>query len=395
LKDVGVARSFAAALLVLALAALAAPPARAQSPEDSLAALKRVELERIQREARQNREAASRLKGQESRAMSQLRRTERSLSRTEARLRALRSRRQRLDLQLDVTRVDLQRKLGDLDEQRARLGRRLRALYKFGPARELEFLLSTQTFAQLLARWDYLVMVARQDRQMLEDVQSRKEVVETLEHRLRGHLSEVDRTTRQTSGENKRLAAQRAARRDVIRDIQTQREAFEAAAAELEKTARDIRNLLATLERRRSQAPVPYTGDFARGQGALDWPVRGQVVGRFGLESNPRFPSVKVPNNGIDIEAAIGTPVRAVARGRVDYTAEEYGTYGQIVILNHGDSYYTLYGHLSDIAVSVGQEVPAGHVIGRSGDTGSLKGPVLHFEVRRGGTALNPQDWLR
>ena len=66
-----------------------------------------------------------------------------------------------------------------------------------------------------------------------------------------------------------------------------------------------------------------------------------------------------------------------------------------VLILNHGDSYYTLYGHLSDIAVKVGQEVAAGAVIGRSGDTGSLKGAVLHFEVRRGGTALNPQDWLR
>ena len=61
----------------------------------------------------------------------------------------------------------------------------------------------------------------------------------------------------------------------------------------------------------------------------------------------------------------------------------------------YGDSYYTLYAHLSEIAVAVGQDVTAGQTIGRSGDTGSLKGAVLHFEVRRGGTALNPEDWLR
>jgi len=100
-------------------------------------------------------------------------------------------------------------------------------------------------------------------------------------------------------------------------------------------------------------------------------------------------------NNGIDIQASIGTPVHVVAKGRVDYTSEDYGTYGQMIIVNHGDGYYTLYGHLSSIAVATGQEVTAGQTIGQSGDTGSLKGPVLHFEIRKGSTALNPQSWLR
>ena len=65
------------------------------------------------------------------------------------------------------------------------------------------------------------------------------------------------------------------------------------------------------------------------------------------------------------------------------------------MILNHGDGYFTLYAHLSEILVSVGQTITAGQIVGRVGDTGSLKGPILHFEVRKGGTALNPQDWLR
>ena len=68
---------------------------------------------------------------------------------------------------------------------------------------------------------------------------------------------------------------------------------------------------------------------------------------------------------------------------------------GQLVILNHGDGYYTLYGHLSSISVSVGNEVASGQTVGRSGETGSLKGPVLHFEVRKGGQSLNPLQWLQ
>jgi murein DD-endopeptidase MepM/ murein hydrolase activator NlpD len=277
-------------------------------------------------------------------------------------------------------------------------------MYKYGPARDLELLFSTASFAQLMARWDYLVMVGEQDRLLMEEVRARKELVETLERRLASHLQEVDRTSRQTSSENERLAKQRRDREKTVREIRTQRQAYEAAAAELERTARQIQGLLARLEQqRRAEAerarqqgrePVPYTGDFARGQGSLDWPLRGEIVGRFGPETHPRFNTTTI-NNGIDIRAAIGTPVRAVAKGRVDFTSEDYGTYGQMVILNHGDGYYSLYGHLSDISVSNGQEVSAGQVIGRSGDSGSLKGPVLHFEVRKGAGALDPQSWLR
>ena len=91
----------------------------------------------------------------------------------------------------------------------------------------------------------------------------------------------------------------------------------------------------------------------------------------------------------------IGTSVRAVAKGRVDYVSEDFGTYGQMVVVNHGDGYYTLYGHLSSISVASGAEMGAGQLIGYSGDTGSLKGPVLHFEVRKGAQPLNPERWLK
>src|SRR5262249_27687136 len=133
-------------------------PSQAPSP-DSLEAQKRRELDELNRQAREKREAARQLKGQESRAMVQLRRTEKELGATRRRLRALENRRRNLDVELQVTRADLERNLDALTRQKARLARRLRALYKYGAARELEFLLSTSSFGQLLARWDYVVMI--------------------------------------------------------------------------------------------------------------------------------------------------------------------------------------------------------------------------------------------
>ena len=381
---------------LLLLVALALPvAARAQ---DSLEISKQRELEETRRQARESRAMAQQLKGKETQALGQLHRTDRELSLTRNRLRNLLRRRQNLGQQLELTRTDLQMSIHSLTGARERLRHRLRSIYKVGPARDLEVLLSQQSFAQLLARWDFLLMVAEQDRQLMEEVRDRKVQVEQLESRLAGHLTQIERTTRLTTGENKRLNKLRIQRATQVQSIQTQRQAYEAAAAELERSARALQSLLVRLEQKRRNetsrgAPEPYSGDFAKGQGSLEWPVRGNLVGRFGPETHPRF-GTTINNNGVDISAQIGTPVRTVGKGRVEYTSEDYASYGPIVIINHGDGYFTLYAHLSEILVTVGQEIPAGQIIGRVGDTGSLKGPELHFEVRKGGTALNPEDWL-
>ena len=385
----------------LVAAAFAAGPALAQ---DSLEALKRKELDEISRQVKENRQRAAELKSREGKVVTQLKRTERDLSVTRRRLEGLQRRQRQLDNQLDVTRANLQRSVQSLDQQRQRLARRLRNVYKTGANRDMEFMLSAQSFGQLLARWDYLVMVAEQDRLIMEDIRGRKEQVEADQQRLEVNLTQTADNAKRTTSENRRLASLRQERASTVKTIQTQRQAYEAAAAELERTARSIRSLLATLEakrkeeaaRARSEGRVvqPYSGDFAKGQGALDWPLRGSVVGRFGNETHPKWGTV-TPNNGIDIEAAIGSAVRAVAKGRVEYTSDDYGTYGQMIILNHGDGYFTLYGHLSQILVAVGGEVAPGQTIARSGDSGSLKGPILHFEVRKGGTPLDPRQWLQ
>ena len=378
-------------------------PARAQQ-EDSLEAVKRQELQELQRQAREKRQQAGQLRGQETKALGALKRTERELSGTRRRIKALNSRRQRLDQQLEVTRVNLQRSIESLGNQRQRLAKRLRHLYMMGPAREMEFLISTASFAGLMMRWDFLQMVAEQDRLLLEGVRTEKEHVEANERRLQGNLSEVARNTQRSQRESSKLANLRQSRASTVRQIQSKRSEYEAAAAELERSARAVAALLARLERqRRAEAerarvqgrdPQPYSGNFAQGQGQLDWPVNGSIIGRMGLETHPRF-GTQVRNDGIDISVPVGTAVRAVAKGRVDFANDDYEGIGGMVVLNHGDGYYTIYSHLSDVNVSTGIEVASGTVIGRSGETGSLKGPMLHFEVRKGSSPMNPESWLR
>ena len=389
-------------LLVAALV-LAAPTAVGLA-QDSLETAKRQELEALQRQAQEKRAQAGALRGQETRALGALKRTERELMGTRRRLRALGTRRARLDQQLELTRANLQRSVESLQNQRSRLAKRLRSIYMVGPAREMEFLVSTRSFAGLMMRWDFLQMVAEQDRLLLDNVRSEKEHVEANERKLEGNLTEVQRNAQKSARESNKLANLRQSRASTVREIQSKRSEYEAAAAELERSARALAGLLARLERqRRAEAerargegrnPQPYSGDFIRGQGQLDWPVQGSIVGRMGLETHPRF-GTQVRNDGIDIAVPLGTPVHAVAKGRVDFANDDYEGVGGMVVLNHGDGYYTIYSHLSDVSVSTGTEVAPGAVIGHSGETGSLKGPMLHFEVRKGSSPMNPESWLR
>ena len=402
--------------LAVLIALAAATPAHAQTDslestrkqvkeQSQIEAAKRRELEDIRRQAAESHAAATRLKGQESKVLAQLRRIERDLGGTRRRLRNLEEKRRLLDRQLVSTQATLEQSVVSLGQQRGRLARRLRNLYKFGLERELEFLLSTRSFGQLMARWDFLVRVAQQDRQLLDDITAKREQVQETKQELETNLTKLQRNARDTETQNRRLADLRQERRSSVETIRTQRESYEAAAAELDQTARSLQRLLADLERKRKaentraiaqgRNPQPYTGEFARGRGQIEWPVRGPVVGHFGPEKHPRFGTTTL-NNGIDIQAAAGTPVQAAGKGRVDFTSDDYGTFGEIVVLNHGDGYYTLYGHLSEILVSQGQEVQPGQPVGRVGDSGtSLKGTVLHFELRKGGAALNPEDWLK
>jgi murein DD-endopeptidase MepM/ murein hydrolase activator NlpD len=122
------------------------------------------------------------------------------------------------------------------------------------------------------------------------------------------------------------------------------------------------------------------------------WPVNGHVLSRYGDREDP-FSGEGAIHTGVDLSAAIGTPVHAAADG-VIYQAEYAGRYGKMVIIEHGNGMTTRYAHLSRFDVVPGQEIRRGEVLGYSGNTGRVTAPHLHFEVRVGGSPVNPYPYL-
>jgi murein DD-endopeptidase MepM/ murein hydrolase activator NlpD len=138
-------------------------------------------------------------------------------------------------------------------------------------------------------------------------------------------------------------------------------------------------------------AAHPAPVKVAEPAGALPsfrWPVRGRVITSFGPKPNG------LQNDGIDLAVPKGTPIKAADDGVVAYAGNELKGYGNLVLIRHSNGYVTAYAHASEILVRRGETVKRGQVIAKSGETGSVKSPELHFEIRKGATPVDPAQFL-
>jgi len=132
---------------------------------------------------------------------------------------------------------------------------------------------------------------------------------------------------------------------------------------------------------------------FSRLKGRLPPPVKGEIVSRFGPSRSGNYNSFTF-QSGIDIKVERGEPVRSVFKGKIMF-AEWLKGYGNLLIIDHGENYYSLYAHVQEFFKQKGEKVGAGEVIATAGDTGSIKGLCLHFEVRHHGKPVDPLKWLK
>jgi murein DD-endopeptidase MepM/ murein hydrolase activator NlpD len=193
-----------------------------------------------------------------------------------------------------------------------------------------------------------------------------------------------------------------AKRRGLLAKVRDERAYHERMVGELTEAARRLEAFIGDLQakqRRLARIPPPKGGiappgiGFGSLRGRLPWPTQGRITAAFGAQVHPRF-GTRTFRNGVDIEANEGRDVAAVYGGHVIYTGWFKG-YGNLVILDHDNEYYTLYAHMADIGVNEGDDVRQGQRLGTVGDTGSLEGPRLYFEVRFQGKPQDPEQWLR
>ena len=189
------------------------------------------------------------------------------------------------------------------------------------------------------------------------------------------------------------LDKEKARRQRLLTEIREEGALRQAAIASLKQAAKDLDKTIAALHEEVARAPVKGDGSFPRHKGLLKMPVNGRIISKFGKYKNPELNIVNF-RSGIDIAARQGEPIHAVYQGRVLY-ADWFKGYGNMLILDHGDGFYTVYAHAQELFKKKGEAVATHEVIATVGETASMTGTALYFEVRHRGIPEDPMKWLK
>jgi murein hydrolase activator len=272
---------------------------------------------------------------------------------------------------------------------------RLRVQYMEGRFGYWKTLLASDSYSDFQRRLQYLSAVSERDYALMGTFRTDMTHMEHAERQREearvGMLSYKQSTEKQLA----EMKSVKKEKKVYLTKITHEKESYEHALQELERSASRIDSLLRELEQRRRAAAVrPPTGAIApRGvKGALPWPADGSIISFFGRQKHPAF-NTYVQRRGIEIKTVEGSAIHAVMPGSVVY-ADWLKGYGLVIILDHANGFFSLYAHASKILVTVGAQVGAGQAIGETGDTGMTGENTLYFELRQGAEPLDPLQWL-
>lgn len=384
-------------LLVLSLLLVAVPVEAQQTPEARLRA-RRHELDRIRREREQLEQRMKQLQSSVHDLSEEVAIIERQAEATARVVRSLDNQLTAINAEVGDATGNLVRAEDELVMKRAILSRRLADIYKRGPLYAVEVILSAESFGELVARYKYLHLLAQRDRALVSRVEQLRDQIQRQRSLLVRLRNDVLINRVEKSAEEQRL---RELERQRETNLATLRRSARQTQARLERIERDearLTDVIATLEaeRRRAESRGNARREAStfstRDLGRLDWPVEGDIIYRFGRVVNPNNTTTRW--NGIGIAAETGTAVRSIAAGQVK-VAKPFGTYGLTVIVQHSGGDYSIYGSLSRIDVQEGAIVSKGYTLGAVGSADPELPPHLHFEIRPGGRAVDPLDWLQ
>ena len=298
---------------------------------------------------------------------------------------------------------DILKNENELESLRIRYKQRVLKAYKKGNLTDLEKVISSTTWRQAIYRTHYLKLISNIEKKLTKKIEkllvdiSRQKV--ELEVVLRDNLNlKRDKQTQITSYRNMRINREKELNR--IRNDKNALTSYvsekEEGIQQLEKIIKRVLEDKARFERElriRQQQETLKTKSFKALKGQLPWPADGRIISKFGRQWNSKLKTT-TENPGIDIKGKPGSSIRTVLGGVVTTITYIRG-YGTTIIVDHGGGFYTVYSHVTNIQTNVDSQVRNGDVIAYMGDSGSINGSKLHFEIWGKGQKLDPEKWLR
>lgn len=272
---------------------------------------------------------------------------------------------------------------GRIEQQKRMLARRMRALYKLGEQGTLQAIFSSQSASELDRNLAYLKRVADRDYELIRDFEGNLKSLEESRTKLKKNVKRLVNLERLLKAQEKDLAQQQDSKSRLLTRLRGSRKAYLQQLKGLRQKAGGLAG--------ESEIASLMNETFFERKGSLGLPTNGVISKAFGLDQHERF-KFKLSHKGVFLSTKRGEPIKAVFPGEVSFVGKIPG-YGNAVILDHGDHYYSVYCNGEKVEVKKGQKVSEGEVLGSAGRN-SVGKPGLYFEIRHFSDPVDPTHWV-
>ena len=303
---------------------------------------------------------------------------------------------------INILKKDINTKENELNTLTERYEQRIINTYLKGRVSDLEKVLSSTSWRQAVYRTQYLKIISTIEQKMTKEIEGLLLTINKNKLKLESLLRQSISLKREKQKQMTSLRKMRIKREKELTRIRQDKSALAnymqekgAGVKQLESIIKKVLEDKARSEREeriRQQQEALKTKEFNLLRGQLPWPTEGRVISKFGKQWNSRLKTT-TDNPGIDIKGQPGSPIRSTMSGIITTITYIRG-YGTTIIVDHGGGFYTVYSHVTNIQTNVDSEVRSGDVIAYMGDSGSVNGSKLHFEVWGKGQKLDPEKWL-
>jgi murein hydrolase activator len=348
------------------------------------------EYKKIQKQIREHKEKLEQAKKRESSILTDIEETNKQMKAVENDLRKYKIRLMNTEGKISQVERDISASKGAIDRHREWMKRKLRTMYKYGQNSDVVLLLlSSADISQLIRTSKSLQYVTAHELKRMSTYQENLHNLQDKENQLMLLKRELMTNRAKVLAEESSLAGKRKNKEMLLTSVKKEKSSYSKMLSEMEESAKKLRDII-----NKSDTGDMFPGrGFASLKGRLPWPVEGKVAVPYGSQKDPQF-NTPVFRSGTFIESSSDSMAKAVHEGKV-VLAEWFKGYGQLVIINHGEGYHSLYGSLSEIFTKVGDIIKDKQIIGRVGNSGLVNLPGLYFELRYKGKALNPIQWLQ
>lgn len=280
-----------------------------------------------------------------------------------------------------------------LEEENKSIERTLITLYKFGKLSTFQFMLQTEDISTFISQNKHLTLLAQHQEKIFSNYLDLLNQLKLAEEEIEEKKKEQINLVNIAKAKKRELDTQERKHKALIMETKQNKKMHLQTLEELKEREQQLQLLIEKLIKEKISFPILIIPLYEM-KGKLPWPIEGQVVTFYGKEVHPQFKTTTM-NNGIEISPPKNTMVaKTIHPGKIVYCDHLQG-YGNLIIIDHGMNYHSLYGHCSDFLVKKGDLVKTGQPIALVGDTGSLKGLTLYFEIREKTKPRDPLQWLK